>query len=94
MSQKSTVTEHLLAASRDLQIADVLEFIDDLHSAASDGHSQDFTGMTEAEVINYLRDLIYTAQEAVSELETAQARNRTAKKKPSLRIVRKYEKAG
>jgi len=95
MSQKSTVTEHCFAASS-IHLEDVLEYIDQLHSAASEGDSLDFTGMNEAEVMNLLREIIYTAQESLVELEALRERKRRrrTKKQPMLRIVSKVERAG
>lgn len=93
MSQNSTVTEQLVCANWTLE--DVMEYIDELHSAASEGESQAFTGMTDSEVINTLRDLIFTAQEAVNELEAARSRKRKqSKKQGTLYIVPKFDKAG
>jgi hypothetical protein len=94
MSQKNTVTEHFLAASS-IHLEDVLEYMDELHTAASEGSSQSFTGMDEVEVMNFLRDIIYTAQESIVEIESLRARKRQRRKKqPMLRIVSKVDKAG
>lgn len=93
MSQKNTVTEHFLAAS--IHLEDVLEYIDQLHTAASEGATQNFTGIDEVETMSLLRDLIYTAQEALVEIETTRARKRQRRsKQPVLRLVKKIDKAG
>jgi hypothetical protein len=93
MNQQNTVTEHFLAASS-IHLEDVLEYIDQLHTAASEGNSQSFTGMDEAETVNVLREIIYTAQEALSEIETLRARRQRRNKQPVLRLVKKVDKAG
>ena len=94
MTYKNTVTETFFTASQ-IQLTDVLEYVDALHSAASEGESEHFTGMNEAEVINHLRELIYTAQEALIEIDAqrtvdfGQSAQRTV-----LHIVPKIDKAG
>lgn len=94
MSQKNTVTEHFLAASS-IHLEDVLEYIDQLHTAASEGTTQNFTGSDDAETMSLLRDLIYTAQEAIVEIEALRARKRQRRnKQPVLRLVKKIDKAG
>lgn len=90
MSQENTVTEHYVAASS-IHLEDVLEFVDQLHTAASEGNSRNLTGMNEAEIINYLRDVVYTAQEAIHEIETNKAQRQP---KPVLRLVERITKAG
>lgn len=94
MSQKNTVTEHFLAASS-IHLEDVLEYIDQLHTAASEGKSPNFTGMDEVETMNLLRELIYTAQESLVEIETLRAHKcQRRNMQPVLRLVKKVEKAG
>lgn len=94
MSHNSTVTEQFLAASN-LHLAEVLDYIDELHSAASDGHSQGFTGMSDVEVLKYLSEIIYTAQETINEIDAQRARQRALRaRQPMLRIVPKIQKTG
>jgi hypothetical protein len=88
----STVTEHLLIACS-INVEDVLEYLDQLHSAASEDEGQSFTGMTETELLNTLREIVYTAQEAITELEASKAK-RQSKTKPVLQLVQKVERAG
>ena len=93
MSHNSTVTEQLLCAG--LQLEDVLDYLDDLHTAISEGTSQQMTGIDEAETMSVLRDIVYTATEAIREIEANQARKRNKKRRqPILRIVEKIDKAG
>lgn len=96
MNQNSTVTEQFLQASSFNQLEDVMDYIDELHSAASEGNSQSFTGLSEVEVMNYLRELIYTAQEAIGEIErTRETKRKSRAKQPVLHIVQpKIERAG
>ena len=96
MSQKITVTEHMLNTSNMNHVEEILDFIDMLHTVVSDGDLPDFAGMDEAEMMNVLRDIIYTAQETIIELETSRTVNRHTRqrKQPVLRIVPKVEKAG
>ena len=96
MSQKITVTEHMLHTSNMSHLDEVLDFIDMLHTVASDGDLPDFAGMYEAEMMNVLRDIIYTAQETIIELETTRTIKRQTRQRqqPVLRIVPKVEKAG
>ncbi len=94
MNQKSTVTEEYLTLNR-LSLDDVLETIDQLHTAISEGSSQQIAHLDEQDLVNTLRELIYTAQETVEEIELRRAKRRkTRKQQPVLRIVRKIDKAG
>jgi hypothetical protein len=88
----STVTEHLLIACS-INVEDVLEYLDQLHSAASEDEGQSFAGMNETELLNALREIVYTAQEAITELETSRAK-RQSKNKPVLQLIQKVERAG
>ncbi|MGB1286635.1 MAG: hypothetical protein ACPG7F_08905 [Aggregatilineales bacterium] len=66
----------------------ILANLDELHSAISEGEMTGFTNLNNREVITLLREMIYTAQESINELET---REQT---QPTLRIVEKIGKAG
>jgi hypothetical protein len=96
MSQESTATEHYMAAET-LPLEDVLELLDQLHSAATEGNTTRVTGMSDADALGYLHDIIYTAQEAVQEIQAAKAqRQQRRRQQPVLRIVEKIKnhKAG
>jgi arginine utilization protein RocB len=94
MKQKSTVTEEYLNLNL-LRLDDVLETIDQLHSAISEGSNQEFAHLNEQDLVSTLRELIYTAQETVQEIETRRAKRRkNRKQQPMLRIVPKIDKAG
>jgi len=89
----STVTEHLLLACS-INMEDVLEYLDELHSAASEDEGQSFAGMSETELLKALREIVYTAQEAITELEASRAKRRNKNKQPVLQLMQKVERAG
>lgn len=95
MSQQKPVTEHILAVSRSTRVEDVLEYLDQLHTAVSERKGQGVSGLTEAETMQVLREIVYTAQETIRELETKRFRQYQAQSKmPMLRVVEKIDKAG
>jgi hypothetical protein len=53
----------------DTCLSDLLDVLDQLHSAASEGYLDKLTTMNKAELLELLRDVIYTAQETVAEVE-------------------------
>jgi hypothetical protein len=55
----------------DARFESMLRALDKLHDAASDGRLEDATPLNKAEVTAWLRELAYTAQETVRELEKA-----------------------
>lgn len=91
MSHNSTVTQQLLHAG--LQLEDVLDYLDELHTAASEGN---FDSVDEQETLSVLRDIVYTATEAMREIEAkrVQKSRKTKIRQPILRIVEKIDKAG
>lgn len=48
---------------------EVLELLDELHSAASDNEAEAYSGMTRQELLGFLREVSYTAQEAIKEVQ-------------------------
>jgi hypothetical protein len=62
----------------------LLQAVDDLHSAASDGTLDAMTPVSQVEVQGWLSELIWVAQEALVELE-----KRRAGEEPRLSLVRK-----
>lgn len=62
----------------------MLDVLDELHTAASEGSVVDFTGMNQRELISVLREVMYLAQETIDEIEKT-----GAQKKPVLRLVEK-----
>jgi hypothetical protein len=78
-------------SSRDFLITDaglaaVFEVFDDLHNAASEGELQDVTGLDNRELVGWLRELVFTAQETISEIEKRSARG--TRQEPLLRLVK------
>ncbi|MFN8527733.1 MAG: hypothetical protein U0670_03885 [Anaerolineae bacterium] len=64
----------------------VLDTLDDLHDAVSDGELNALTTMSKADLIGLLRDLIYTAEQTMQEIEDHGAEHHG---KPTLKLVRK-----
>ena len=78
-------------SNRDFLLTDagleaVFEVFDDLHDAASEGHLQELTALDNRELLGWLRELVFTAQETISEIENRTAR--TARQEPILRLVK------
>ncbi|MCC6615462.1 MAG: hypothetical protein IT320_18460 [Anaerolineae bacterium] len=61
----------------------LLEAVDDLHSAASEGELGALTSLTDGEVVSWLREVIWVAQEALTEMEAHK------NQEPRLFLVRK-----
>jgi hypothetical protein len=58
----------------DAGLAAVFEAFDDLHTAASEGQIHEITALDKQELLGWLQDLVYTAQETIVELEKRSAR--------------------
>jgi len=67
----------------------MLDTLDELHTAASEGNAGDFTDLNTRELIGVLREMMFLAQETIEELQKA-----GTQKKPVLRLVEKVHKAG
>lgn len=67
----------------DARLTDLFQALDQLHSAASEGQLHTLTPLPEKELLGWLHDLIYTAQETISEIESIAPCQDT----PLLRIV-------
>ena len=70
-------------------IESVLAWLDELHSAASEGTATELSQMNQRELVAYLREVIYTAQETIRELQS-----QPCAQMPILRMVNKIEKVG
>ena len=55
------------------RLGNVLEALDELHSAASDGNVRAVTPLSNAELMSWLYEIIYTAQETMIEIESKNA---------------------
>jgi hypothetical protein len=53
----------------DARLEAMFEVFDDLHTAASEGQLEALTTLNNRELVGWLRDLVYTAQETISEIE-------------------------
>jgi len=74
----------LMKTYSEKQLADLLDILDHLHSAASDGQIDPLTAMNKRELIAFLRDVIYTAQETITEID-----KQVCYRQASLRLVEK-----
>jgi len=61
-------TNHDIRLS-DARMAAVFEVFDDLHTAASEGQLEALTSLNNRELVGWLRELMFTAQETISEIE-------------------------
>ncbi|MBC6936596.1 MAG: hypothetical protein DWB42_12240 [Chloroflexi bacterium] len=54
---------------QDARLEAALAAIDDLHDAVSEGNLAAVTELSNRELIGWLHDLVYTAQETIAEIE-------------------------
>lgn len=66
------------------RLSGLLEALDELHSAASDGNIRAVTPLSNAELTSWLYEVIYTARETMNEIES-----RNAEAAVELTLVRK-----
>lgn len=55
------------------RLSDLLEALDELHSAASDSNLRAVTPLSNAEMMSWLTEVIYTAHETMNEIESKNA---------------------
>lgn len=79
-----TLQPNLQLLYNDARLFDLLQALDELHSAASEGNVRAVTPLSNAELVSWLYEVIYTAQEAMSEIES-----RNAEPAVGLSLVRK-----
>jgi len=77
----STNEIKLSYAADSARMDELYDVLDELHTAASEDALQAFTSMSERDVVDFLRDVIYTAQQTIEEIEQ-RAKGRS-KKRPS-----------
>jgi hypothetical protein len=53
----------------DARLAELLEALDELHTAASEGQLYNVISLNQREVLAWLREVVYTAEEAMLEIE-------------------------
>ncbi len=68
----------------DMRLAGLFHSLDELHTAASEGHLQKVTPLTDAELVGWLQELIYTAEETIAEIKHDEPQINL----PQLRIVK------
>jgi hypothetical protein len=71
------------------RLEDVLELLDELHTAATEGEAFSYAEMNRAELLDLLREIVFTAQETINEIHATKPQ-----KMPVLRLVEKQSKAG
>jgi hypothetical protein len=70
MTQKQQTDIRILQALfTDIRFESIFNALDRLHDAASSGKLAEVTNLSSEEVIGWLQDIIYTAEETVRELE-------------------------
>jgi len=96
MNLNQTAPTQIQLLPRGSRLDSAYETMDELHSAICEGGLEKVPEFdSHADLINWLRDLIYTAQESISELENAQAKAgvmlRVVHKQPRLIVLEKVE---
>jgi hypothetical protein len=56
----------------DARLAGLSQYLDELHSAASEGQLQALTPLSNDELRGWLQELIYTAEETIMEIEQSE----------------------
>lgn len=78
-----TTTSDIKTLYTDERLNEALDLIDTLHSAASDDSLGSITTQSKRELVGMLRELIYTAQETIAEIE----KQGKASGKPILQLI-------
>jgi hypothetical protein len=68
----------------DMRLAGLFQTLDELHNAASEGALQSVTPLSNAELLGWLQELIYTAEETIQEIRQHETKPAT----PQLRLVK------
>jgi hypothetical protein len=66
------------------RLAALFQTLDELHSAASEDRLNTVTTVSKVELVGWLNELVYTAEETIAEIE-----GRGGSEKPILRLVEK-----
>jgi len=70
MTQKQKTDIRILQALfTDIRFESIFNAVDRLHDAASSGKLAEVTNLSADEVMGWLRDIVYTANETIRELE-------------------------
>ncbi len=75
------------------RLGDLMELLDDLHTAASENTLPRFTSLGEQDVLGMLKDLMYTAQETINEIEANRQQRETRQHQHGKRQSRKGTQA-
>ena len=75
---------HLQIVNNDNRLASLFQSLDELHTAASDGQLHRVTPLTNTELVGWLQEMIFTAQETIEEID----HQTTTISAPHLRIVK------
>lgn len=70
----------------DAGLAALHEAFDDLHDAASEGQIHELTGLNQRELVGWLREVVFTAQETIAEIENKN--NRRMQQQATLQLVK------
>lgn len=81
-----TLQPNLQLLYNDGRLGSLLDALDELHSAASEGRLGEITTVKDADLVGWLYELIYTAQETMEEIEQHHEQC-----DPELILVRKSE---
>ncbi|MBL8162540.1 MAG: hypothetical protein JNJ61_11180 [Anaerolineae bacterium] len=84
MVQMQSTNPHFLLT--DAGLAAMFEVFDDLHDAATEGTIDHLTPVNRRELVGWLQELVYTAQETIAEIEKQGARQ--ARQQPTLQLVK------
>jgi len=87
-----TSTTHLQLLFNDARMANLLDVLDELHTAASDGRLAEITTLNRQDMMGYLLEVVYTATETMAEMQRGMERGELADASDApLRLVRKSE---
>ncbi len=69
---------------RQLRLETAFDVLDQFHTAISEGDTHVKADRRDSEIVNLLREMIYTAQETIAEIE-----ERSPRQQPILRVMEK-----
>jgi hypothetical protein len=81
-----TLQVNLQLLYNDGRLGTLLDMLDELHTAAAEGRLRQITTVSDAELMGWLYELIYTAQETMAEIESHHEQ-----REPELLLVPKSE---
>jgi hypothetical protein len=90
MNRKPIALEIFQAKIGDVHLETVLTTLDRLHDAAAQQAIESETNLETKQLIGWLEDIIFTAQEALKELQDSDASHDTANSSGSDTVIRLY----